>query len=124
MEAELQGKEAKLQREKVTIATLTGTLEEKGKALEEKEVAIQNVEATLREKENSLSSLEEAARVQREEAEKSIVGKYSNFRCGWVLFFSQLILIPLIRAEAEGGGRDRDERGGRHRAHGGSNGVR
>jgi len=50
-------------------------------------VAIQNVEAALKEKENSLSSLEEAARVQREEAQKSIVGKYSNFRCGWVLFF-------------------------------------
>jgi len=31
-------------------------------------VAIQNVEAALKEKENSLSSLEEAARVQREEA--------------------------------------------------------
>ena len=71
----------------MTVVTLSGTLQEKGKALEEKEVAIQNVETALKEKENSLSSLEEAARVQREEAQKSIVGKYSNFRCSWVLFF-------------------------------------
>ena len=86
-------------------------------------MAIQNVEAALREKENSLSSLEEAARVQREEAQKSIVGKYSKFRSSWILLFSQLILIPLIRAEAESGGRDGGERGSRHRAHGGSDGV-
>ena len=50
-------------------------------------MAIQNVEAALREKENSLSSLEEAARVQREEAQKSIVGKYSKFRSSWILLF-------------------------------------
>ena len=71
----------------MTVITLSGTLQEKGKALEEKVVAIQNVEAALKEKENSLSSLEEAARVQREEAQKSIVGMYSNFRCNWVLLF-------------------------------------
>jgi len=64
----LEWKEAELLQKEVTIVTLTGTLQEKGKALEEKEVAIQNVEAALKEKENSLSSLEEAARVQREEA--------------------------------------------------------
>jgi hypothetical protein len=80
-------KETELLQKEVTVVTLSGTLQEKDKALEEKEVAIQNVEAALREKENSLSSLEEAARVQREEAQKSIVGKYSNFRCSWVLFF-------------------------------------
>ena len=50
-------------------------------------MAIQNVEAALKEKENSLSSLEEAARVQREEAKKSIVGKYSKFCCSWILPF-------------------------------------
>ena len=50
-------------------------------------MALRNVEAALREKENSLSSLEEAARVQREEAQKSIVGKYSNFRSSWILLF-------------------------------------
>ena len=71
----------------MTVVTLSGTLQEKGKALEEKEVAIQNVEAALREKENSLSSLEEAARVQREEAQKSIGGKYSKFRSSWILLF-------------------------------------
>ena len=71
----------------MTIVTLSGTLQKKGEALEEKEVAIQNVEAALREKENSLTSLEEAARVQREEAQKSIVGKYSKFRSSWVLLF-------------------------------------
>ena len=32
----LEQKEAELQREKATVATLSGTLEEKGKALEEK----------------------------------------------------------------------------------------
>ena len=71
----------------MTVVTLSGTLQEKGKALEEKEVAIQNVEAALREKENSLSSLEKASRVQREEAQKSIVGKYSKFRSSWILLF-------------------------------------
>ena len=71
----------------MTVVTLFGTLQEKGKALEEKEVAIQSVEAALRENENSLSSLEEAARVQREEAQKSIVGKYSKFCCSWILLF-------------------------------------
>ena len=57
---------------------LTGTLEEKGKPLEGKEVAIRNAEAALKEKENSLSSLEEAARIQREEAQKNIAGKCSK----------------------------------------------
>ena len=71
----------------MTVVTLSGTLQEKGKALEEKVVAIQNMEATLREKENSLSSLEEAARIQREEAQKSVVGKYSKFRSSWILLF-------------------------------------
>ena len=79
--AELQGKESKLQREKTTVATLTGTLEEKGRALEEKEVAVQNVEAALKEKEDSLSSLEEATRVQQEEAQKNIEGECSKFHC-------------------------------------------
>ena len=50
-------------------------------------MAIQNVEAAFREKENSLSSLEEAARVQREEAQKSIRGKYSKFHSSWILLF-------------------------------------
>jgi hypothetical protein len=58
----------------VIVVTLTGTLWEKGKALEEKEVALQNVGTALKEKKDSLSSLEEAARVQREEAQKSITG--------------------------------------------------
>ena len=80
-EAELQGKEAELQREKVTVATLTGTLEEK-------EVA------TLKEKENSLSSLEEATRIQREGAQKYIVGECSKFRCCWILVFRNLSLFP------------------------------
>ena len=70
----------------MTIVTLTGTLQEKDEALEEKEVAIQNVEAALKEKENSLSSLEEAARVQREEAQKSIMGKYLRIFVGLFLF--------------------------------------
>ena len=69
------------------VATLTGTLEEKGKALEEREEALRNAEAALKEKENSLSSLEEAARVQREEAQKKIAGECSKFRCCWVVVF-------------------------------------
>ena len=64
----LEQQETELIHKEVTVVTLTGTLQEKGEALEEKEVAIQNVEAALKEKENSLSSLEEATRVQREEA--------------------------------------------------------
>ncbi|XP_039778502.1 uncharacterized protein LOC120645836 [Panicum virgatum] len=68
----LEQKEAELQHEKATVATLTGTLEEKGRALEEKKVAIRKAEATLKEKEDSLSSLEGVARVQQEEAPKNI----------------------------------------------------
>ena len=56
--------EAELKREKATVTTLFGTLEEKDKAFEEKEVAIRNAEAAVKAKEVSLSSLEEAARVQ------------------------------------------------------------
>ena len=48
-EAELQRKEAELQCEKTTVATLTGTREEKGRALKEKEVAVRNAEAALKE---------------------------------------------------------------------------
>ena len=47
-----------------------------GEALEGKEVALQNVGAALREKEASLSSLEEATRAQREEAQRNITGEY------------------------------------------------
>jgi len=51
-------------------------------------VAIQNVEAALKEKENSLSSLEEAARVQREEVQRSIMGKYLRVYVGLFSFRS------------------------------------
>ena len=50
-------------------------------------MAIRNVEAALKEKEDSLSSLEEAARVQREEAQRSIAGECSKFRYCWVVVF-------------------------------------
>ena len=66
---EVEEQIAELQRLRTALEQKeTELLREKGKALEENEVAIQNVEAALKEKENSLSSLEEAARVQREEA--------------------------------------------------------
>ena len=78
-EAELQHKEAELQREKATVAMPTGALEEKGNALEEKETAVRDTEAALKEKEDSLSTLQEVARVQQEEAQGHIVGKYQNF---------------------------------------------
>ena len=42
-------------------------------------MAIRNTEAALKEKENSLSSLEEAARVQQEEAQKNIVVSARDF---------------------------------------------
>ena len=45
------------------------------------EVAMRNAEAILKEKEDSLSSLEKAARVQQEEAQKNIAGKCSKFHC-------------------------------------------
>ena len=53
-------------------------------------MALWNAEAALKEKENSLSSLEEAARVQQEEAQKNIAGMCSKFRCCWILIFRSL----------------------------------
>ena len=70
------------------MVALTGTLREKGEALEGKEVALQNMGAALREKEASLSSLEEAARTQREEAQKNITGEYLRFFRRFVSFRS------------------------------------
>ena len=88
--------------------------------LEETEVAIRNAEAALKEKEDSLSSLEGVARVQQEEAQRLIVGKYSIFHCCLDANLSQLILVPLIRAETESSGRSCGEGGCQHRAHGGA----
>ena len=51
---------------------------------------MRNAETALKEKENSLSSLEEAARVQQEEAQKNIAGMCSKFRCCWILIFRSL----------------------------------
>ena len=83
-------------------------------------MVVRNAEAALKEKEDSLSSLEEATRVQQEEARKNIAGECSRFSLLLDSNLSQLILIPLIRAEAESGGRDCGEGGGQHRAHGGA----
>ena len=79
----------------MTVVTLTGTLREKGEALEEKEVALQNVGTALNEKENSLSLLEEAARVQREEAQKSITGKYLQVFVGLFLFVAYVDFLSV-----------------------------
>jgi len=57
-------------------------------------VALWNAEAALKEKENTLSSLEEAARVQREEAQKNIAGECSKFQYCWILVFRNLSLFP------------------------------
>ena len=46
---------------------------------------MRNAEAALKEKEDSLSSLEGAVRVEQAEAQKNITGKYSRFRCYWIL---------------------------------------
>ena len=53
-------------------------------------MAIRNAEAALKEKENSLSSLEEAARVQQEEAQKNIAGECSRYRCCLILIYPSL----------------------------------
>ena len=53
-------------------------------------MAIQNVEAALKEKEDSLSLLEEAARVQQEEAQKNITGECSRFCCCRILIHRSL----------------------------------
>ena len=85
------------------MVALTGTLREMGEALEGKEVALQNVGTALKEKEASLSSLEEAARAQREEAQKSITGEYLRVFVGLFLFVAY-VDFPLLRAETEGDG--------------------
>ena len=51
---------------------------------------MRNAEAALKEKEDALSSLEEAARVQQEEAQKNIAGVCSKFFCCWILIFHSL----------------------------------
>ena len=99
----LEQQETELLHKEVTVVMLTGTLREKGEALEEKEVALQNVGTVLKEKEDSLSSLEEAARVQREEAQKSMTGKYLRVFVGLFLFVAY-VDFPLLRAETEGDG--------------------
>ena len=72
------------------MVVLTGTLREQGEALEEKEVALQNMGATLKEKEASLSSLEEAARAQREEAQRNITGEYLRVFVDLFLFVADV----------------------------------
>ena len=72
----LEQQKAELLHKEVAVVALTRTLREQGEVLEEKEVALQNMGATLKEKEASLSSLEEAARAQREEAQRNITGEY------------------------------------------------
>ena len=95
-EAELQRKETELQCERATVATLTGTIEEKSKALEEKEAAVRNAEAALKEKEDSLSAYQEAARIQQEEVQGLIAGKYSRFRCCLILVYRNLSWFPCL----------------------------
>jgi hypothetical protein len=69
-----------------------------GEALEGKEEALQNVGAALREKEASLSSLEEAARAQREEAQKNITGEYLRVFVDLFLFVAYIdFLCPELR---------------------------
>ena len=86
----LEQQKAELLHKEVAVVALTGTLQEKGEALEEKEVALQNVGTAHNEKENSFSSLEEAARVQREEAQRSIMGKYLRIFVGLFLFVAYI----------------------------------
>ena len=53
-------------------------------------MAIQNAKAALKEKEDSLSSLEGVTRVQQEEVQRLIAGKYSRFRCCLILIYRSL----------------------------------
>jgi len=65
-------------------------------------VALQNMGATLKEKEASLSSLEEAARAQREEAQKSITGEYLRVFVGLFLFVTYIdFLCSELRQKVE-----------------------
>ena len=57
-------------------------------------MALQNAEAALKKKEDSLSTLEEAARVQQEEAQGAIAYKYLGFRCCSILFYHNLSWFP------------------------------
>ena len=74
----------------MAVVALTGTLREQDGALEEKEVALQNMGATLKEKETSISSLEEAARAQREEAQRNITGEYLRVFVDLFLFVADV----------------------------------
>ena len=83
------------------MVALTGTLREMGEALDEKEVALQNVGTALKEKEDSLSSLTEATRAQREEAQRSIMGKYLRNFVGLFLFVAYVdFLCSKLRQKA------------------------
>ena len=54
--------------------------------------------ATLKEKEASLSSLEEAARAQREEAQRNITGEYLRVFVDLFLFIAYIdFLCPELR---------------------------
>ena len=90
LSAALEQQKGELLHKEVAVVTLTGALREKGEALEGKEVAIQNMGAVLREKEASLSSLEEAARTQREEAQKNMAGEYLRFSVDLFLFVANV----------------------------------
>ena len=92
---EAEAQTAELQRlrtalEEKAVVALTGTLREQGEALEEKEVALQNMGATLKEKEASLSSLEEAARAQREEVQRNLTGEYLRVFVDLFLFVADV----------------------------------
>ena len=86
----LEQQKAELLHKEVAVVAPTGTLREKGEVLEGKKVALQHMGAALKEKEASLSSLEEAARVQREEAQRSIAGKYLQVFVGLFLFVAYI----------------------------------
>jgi hypothetical protein len=51
---------------------------------------VRNAETALKEKEDSLFAHQDAARTQQEETQRSIVGKYSRFRCRLILIYRSL----------------------------------
>jgi hypothetical protein len=62
---------------------------------------VRNAETALKEK-DSLSAHQDAARIQQEEAQRSIAGKYSRFRCCLILIYRSLswFLLSELRQKA------------------------
>jgi chromosome segregation ATPase len=91
--------EAKLQCEKATTATLSGTLTERDAALAKQEAAARSAEAEVKEKEASLSTLQEQANATLARLEKvqgDITGECMRFLLKSILDLLEAYLCFLI----------------------------